>query len=96
MPTLLVRDEYHSCYGVSANKLYVEDPEGDPAHLVEACGTKVCLSLYAHGMDGPDVLERIHRALRDEFGVGFLRVCQENHRMIPEADQDRMLGMSKI
>jgi hypothetical protein len=93
VPTMMVTSVYGSMYGVPANQIWAADADGEAMHLVEEVGTQVSLVLYAPGMEGPDVLERARKALRNEFGAGILQLRQETHRPVSEDGLPPVLGV---
>lgn len=94
LPTVLVRTRFGIKYAVKANALFVEDKAGEADMLLlERVGTQVSMTMYLPGMDGPDVLERTHKALRAEFGIGVVQLRQEFHRDVCEDGLPTVLGL---
>lgn len=93
IPSLLIQTDYGSMYAVGANQTWAADSDGEAMYQIETVGTQVSLVLYAPGMEGPDVLERARKALRNEFRAGILQLRQETHRPVSEAGLPPVLGV---
>lgn len=93
VPTVNVSTRYGTVYAVSAGDIYTADPDGTDHKVLDDVGTQVSLTLFAPGMEGPDVLERARKALRAEFGPGILQLRQETHRPVAETGLPPVLGV---
>lgn len=93
IPSVSITTKYGVWYSVLASEIYVEDPSGLPVQVMEETGTQVSVTFYAPAMEGPDVLERVHEALRGEFGPGVLQLRTQNHRPVSEAGLPPVLGV---
>jgi hypothetical protein len=63
---------YGSEYSVSA--VYVPSEEGEEKWLLKDAGTRISTALFFTGLDEPEAIERLRKALRDEFGGGVVEV----------------------
>jgi hypothetical protein len=93
VPSFGILTLYGSLYSARATEFFVEDPEGEERPVIETVGTQVSMAIYVPGMEGPDVLERMRKALRAEFGAGLLQLRQETHRPVPETGLPPVLGV---
>jgi hypothetical protein len=58
----------------SASTLYVPSEDGEEKWLLKDSGTRVSSALFFTGIDEPEAIERLRKALRDEFGSGVVEV----------------------
>lgn len=96
IPSAYIQTDYGVEYSVSLDHLYTEEdasPIGIDAKIVETVGSQVSMTVYAPGMDGEDVLARMHKVLRAEFGTGVLQLRQQTNCKVSETGLPTVLGV---
>ncbi|MFE6000388.1 hypothetical protein ACFQ6C_26565 [Streptomyces sp. NPDC056454] len=75
-----------SVYGTeySVDTLYVPSEGGEEKWLIKDSGSRVSTSLFFTGLDEEEAIERLRKALREEFGGGVVEVW--NTRSAPVRD----------
>lgn len=69
---LRIRTDYNSEY--SAGVVYVPSEDGEEKWLFKDAGTRVSTALFIPGLEEPEAIERLRKALRAEFGGGVVEV----------------------
>lgn len=94
IPLVTVKTKYGVMYPVPSSRIYIEDENGtENAAVVETVGSQANITFYAPGMAESEVLERLHKALRAEFGTGVLQLRQESVRPVCETGLPTVLGV---
>lgn len=84
-PSVHVRSIFGSEFYVSANSdIFEQDDLGEEMPVIRSAGTRITSSLFFTGLEGGEALERLKRALREEFGPGIVEVW--NMRSAPVRD----------
>lgn len=93
VPPLLIQSFYGVNYGILASEVYAADSKGRDMSVVETVGTQVGFTLYAPGLEGDAVLDRVRKALRKEFGPGALQLRQQHHQPVSEMGLPPVFGV---
>lgn len=84
-PMVHVRSIFGSQFHVSASTdVFEQDDLGEEMPVIRSAGTRITSALFFTGLSEDDALERLKRALRNEFGPGVVEVW--NMRSAPVRD----------
>lgn len=84
-PSVHVRSVFGREFYVSANNdVFEQDDLGEEMPVIRSAGTRITSSLFFTGLKEDEALDRLKRALRDEFGPGIVEVW--NMRSTPVRD----------
>ena len=63
---------YGSSSWYAFGRVYTHDPEGEDMYLMRTAGVRMSSTLFFPGLSGEEAKERLYKAIRDEFGSGFV------------------------
>jgi hypothetical protein len=82
-----VRTIYGHEYSVGLDEVYVPVEDGEEKWLMKTAGARVSTSLFFPDMDEGEAIERLYKAIRNEFGAGVVE--RWNQRSSPVRDVRR-------